>query len=412
MITMPQALKDKDGFEQLVSSSDSNGSTVLHYAAVHGSIADLSLLVQHGANLAADNHSGATPLHLSCMRGSVPVVAYLISVAPRLLNVVDGNGRTSLQIASLYGHARVVSILIESGATLLPDIDGRTPFHCAAWRGSIDCLQTLLTAFPSDLNCVDVEKATALNLAVAADHPDVVAFLLDNGAAISYDNSGQNCLDVAINRNVPKCVEVIVNHERKKFGAAVVIANIAIYLVYLLFLMSIIFVFPAYTPHPLENRDSLDRLMNVIQKAKEDNRTSLSSYEKIVFCFGHPELRITVLVATVLCLLKELLPMWYTGVAYFKRLSNVCELTVYALTLIFLDPYELLFQNLDIPRNPCPTLVWELAAMATVLGWIVLLLNFQRLPHIGIYIMMIISMVATMLKVLKCFQTDKATRIN
>ena len=36
----------------------------------------------------------------------------------------------------------------------------------------------------------------------------------------------------------------------------------------------------------------------------------------------------------------------------------------------------------------------------------------NRLPHIGIYIMMIISMVATMLKVLKCFQTDKATRIN
>ena len=107
----------------------------------------------------------------------MPIVEQLCSIAPRLINAVDVCGRTPLHIACLYARTKVVVYLIENGATLLQyvfpelevidsrwyhslirDRDGRTPFHCAAWRGSVDCLKELLRSFSTDLNSVDAEK--------------------------------------------------------------------------------------------------------------------------------------------------------------------------------------------------------------------------------------------------------------
>lgn len=48
---------------------------------------------------------------------------------------------------------------------------------------------------------------------------------------------------------------------RRKFGAAVVIANVVVYVLFLLLLMAMVVVFPAYSPRPLHNQDSLERLL-------------------------------------------------------------------------------------------------------------------------------------------------------
>ena len=111
---------------------------------------------------------------------------------------------------------------------------------------------------------------------------------------------------------------------------------------------------------------------------------------------------------------------------YFYSPSNVCEIVVYGLTFVFLDPYGVLLHDLNIPQDSCPKIVWEIAAVTVFLAWTLLLVNFQRyqmymanamennpidklyccccccccrMPHVGIYIVMIISMVKTMIQV-------------
>jgi hypothetical protein len=95
--------------------------------------------------------------------------------------------------------------------------------------------------------------------------------------------------------------------------------------------------------------------------------------------------------------------MWFKGFWYFKRLSNIFELAVYAMTMFFLDPFGLFLDRIDLPLESCPKVVWEIAALNVMLAWIVLLMSFQRLPYVGIYIVMIISMVKTMIQVCMFF---------
>jgi ankyrin repeat protein len=209
-----KCIKNIGDLRALISSVDKRKATALHYAAQFGNKSDVFLLTEKGANQAAGDENGATPLHLASGRGNLPIVEQLCSTAPRTIHAVDLCGRTPLHIACLYGKTKVAGYLTENGATLVQDRDGRTAFHCAAWHGSIDCLKVLLASFPSDLNIVDVEKATALHLAVAADHPDVTEFLLDNSASVTNNDIGQNCLDVAINKCLESCAYTIVNHER------------------------------------------------------------------------------------------------------------------------------------------------------------------------------------------------------
>ena len=110
------------------------------------------------------------------------------------------------------------------------------------------------------------------------------------------------------------------------------------------------------------------------------------------------------------------------GVTYLKKLSALVEIVVYILTLLSMDPFIVLFDRLEFDP-PCPRYYWEIGAMAIFLSWLNLLLYlrrypdtthfavgiqvcsrhqiiFLRLPRIGLYIVMILSMVQTMLKVL------------
>ena len=50
-------------------------------------------------------------------------------------------------------------------------------------------------------------------------------------------------------------------YPRRKFLAVVVIANIAIYAIFLLLLMTMAIHFSAYSPDPLEQEDSVKRLI-------------------------------------------------------------------------------------------------------------------------------------------------------
>ena len=78
------------------------------------------------------------------------------------------------------------------GPALAKSVNGeqRTPLHLAAQRGDTKLARILLD-FGADVNATDSEPSTILDLAVANNQREFVAFLLDNGvdeAALSIRN--------------------------------------------------------------------------------------------------------------------------------------------------------------------------------------------------------------------------------
>jgi ankyrin repeat protein len=211
-----ESLEHCPEFNELLSAPDNSGSTPLHYACQYGNLADVALLVDHGAQLDLVMEDGVSPLHLAAGRGHLAIVKRLSWYSPRLINAADDYGRTPLHIASLYGYPKVVEDLLLNGATLVADRDGRTPFFSASWKGSTECLKLLLSTFHCGLDHKDSEKATVLHLATLSNHPEVVSFLLDHGASITLDEAGRNCLDIAIASDFEQCASAILNHDRWK----------------------------------------------------------------------------------------------------------------------------------------------------------------------------------------------------
>lgn len=60
-----------------------------------------------------------------------------------------------------------------------------------------------------------------------------------------------------------------------------------------------------------------------------------------------------------------------------RRLSNLIEVVVYVLTLLYLDPFAVMVDELEFDP-PCPQIFWEAGAMAIFLAWLNLLLYFRR----------------------------------
>lgn len=58
-----------------VNSSNVDGFTPLHVAALHGRSALVSLLIRHGANVNARTNQNATPLHLASQNSHIQVPA-------------------------------------------------------------------------------------------------------------------------------------------------------------------------------------------------------------------------------------------------------------------------------------------------------------------------------------------------
>jgi hypothetical protein len=95
-----------------------NGSTPLLWALEGGCFEDVSvvrLLLEHGADINAQNHSGWTPLHWASFNGVLEVVRLLLKHGAEV-GAKDNDGKTALQFAAEEGREKVVELLREHGA--------------------------------------------------------------------------------------------------------------------------------------------------------------------------------------------------------------------------------------------------------------------------------------------------------
>lgn len=128
--------------------------TALHMAAAWDARHTAQMLLEHGAQIAIVDPDGQTPLHLAAASNSVATLRVLLEAIP---------SSECYQIVNRYNR------------------NGYTALHLAAEQGLSDCCKTLLVLGQADpgLGLLAMPHATAMDLAMLAEHHEVVQVLRD-----------------------------------------------------------------------------------------------------------------------------------------------------------------------------------------------------------------------------------------
>ncbi|KGO46173.1 hypothetical protein PEX1_086780 [Penicillium expansum] len=115
----------------VINSGDNFGRTPLHWAADKGYKDTMQLLLDHGADVDAQDFSKQTPLSRSAWRGWQECVSLLLHRGARS-DIPDQNGQVPLHLAVVNGSTAVVRHLCNKQSLTSIDLDGQTGLHLAA----------------------------------------------------------------------------------------------------------------------------------------------------------------------------------------------------------------------------------------------------------------------------------------
>nr|XP_046249206.1 ankyrin repeat domain-containing protein 27 isoform X2 [Scatophagus argus] len=147
-----------------VNSSNVDGFTPLHVAALHGHSVLAALLIRHGANVNARTNQSATPLHLASQNSHVQAVRFLLECNAKL-NKKDNYGNTPLIHACLRGNVETASTLLQSNALVnVANLQGNTALHEAV-RGGHQALVELLLRSGASASLRNKRQRTPLDCA-------------------------------------------------------------------------------------------------------------------------------------------------------------------------------------------------------------------------------------------------------
>ncbi|XP_065915159.1 transient receptor potential cation channel subfamily A member 1-like isoform X2 [Dysidea avara] len=101
----------------LINKPDKFSHIPIHDAAEHGSLKQVSMLLDRGSMIVS-TVDGYTPLHFASFRGHLNVAAKLIKRHPFQKDLVTNNGDTALHLAATNGHSTVVKLLLDNGVPI------------------------------------------------------------------------------------------------------------------------------------------------------------------------------------------------------------------------------------------------------------------------------------------------------
>ncbi|KAI5247576.1 Pfs, NACHT and ankyrin domain protein [Aureobasidium subglaciale] len=180
------------------------GETALYGASVHGHVETVRALLDHGANVDAQNLMGKTALDAAASKGHLQVVELLVTHTLRV-NVSKGYYESALEAAAHHGHLRVVEYLLDkvdyknikmnrsrTGADV-----GQTDDLCAACAaGRVERVRTLLEDDGAGVMSSKT-KEDALRLARHHRQPEIIQ-MLNNYSGIGYGFDRDNLFGTAL----------------------------------------------------------------------------------------------------------------------------------------------------------------------------------------------------------------------
>lgn len=173
-----------------VNAKDHQGRSALHILA-SSTIFDnnhrteieslIETLLAAGADPSLKNDREETPLHECLECGALNTAFLLIPHTPT--GIMSRYGETPLHIASRKNYADMVAKLLEHGEDpSIQDAGGNTPLHLASARGFHQIVSLLVTSPLAQLEKLNVEGLTALQVATESGFINAVRLLLKAGA--------------------------------------------------------------------------------------------------------------------------------------------------------------------------------------------------------------------------------------
>lgn len=226
------------------AEEDINERNCLHEAAISGKECVLRVGVENGVDVGRPDVYGRIPLHYAAMHGRVDMIRVLISVKPATIDIMDHDNYTPLihaishnqvdcvrqlivanaridprheqefiplNLACQNGFDEIAGILLENKASVLPDAEGLFPQHLVARSGR--CVQLLLLLQKYDANANEPDKLfqwTPIFHAASEGHANCLRVLLDNGArADVLDEKGLSALYYAAWEGHLDCMQLL-----------------------------------------------------------------------------------------------------------------------------------------------------------------------------------------------------------
>ncbi|KAM4739650.1 uncharacterized protein kank4 isoform 1-T3 [Anableps anableps] len=167
----------------VVNLTDGNGNMALHYSVSHSNFSVVKLLLDTGLCETDNvNKAGYTPVMLAALTAAESPDD--LEVAEQLLKLGDVNarsrqaGQTALMLAVSHGRVAMVKLLLSCGADVnAQDSEGSTALMCASEHGHTHIACLLLETGRCDIALTDKNGQTALSVAEAAAHQDIIDLL-------------------------------------------------------------------------------------------------------------------------------------------------------------------------------------------------------------------------------------------
>ena len=151
-----------------IGVKNSNGESVLHWAARFGQVDLIVQFTKCGLNVNAEDNDGWTPLHFAADNGNLKSVRKLLESGGKAsMTVVAGTCGTPLHLAVAKGYKHIVSVLLEEGCPIgVKNSNGRSVLHWAAGFGQVDLI-ALFVKGGLNANAEDNDGWTPLHTAAA-----------------------------------------------------------------------------------------------------------------------------------------------------------------------------------------------------------------------------------------------------
>mmetsp|Transcript_15099 Transcript_15099/g.32534 ORF Transcript_15099/g.32534 Transcript_15099/m.32534 type:complete len:593 (+) Transcript_15099:460-2238(+) len=196
---MDEVLRFKDGWNE----RDQDGSTVLHWGALLGSLEVVNKALDMGLEVDVRAENKQTPLFWAVTRGQVKTVKALLARGADMF-AKDSLGASPPLIAIQFKQATVLLYLlanekIRSQVLATVDSKGCTLSHWAAYVGDMAGLK-ILEHYRADIaGARDNDGKTALHRSVSQNfNRDIIEFLLDQQVnPYVKDSNGKTFLDIA-----------------------------------------------------------------------------------------------------------------------------------------------------------------------------------------------------------------------
>lgn len=198
------------------AADKADGITALHFAARNDHLEIVKLLQAHGAQPKRTDCDGRAAIHHAIRGNSCSCLEFFLEEASDDIPP-DKYGNSLWHLAGLQFDKQILEILARF-LTPIPRLNelkaknGWSPLLCAAFTGSVECLEWLIQA-GCDVMDVANDGSTALHIAVESPSYEAVRVLLAKGCDVnSRGRIGQTSLMIAAERGYVDMMDLLISN--------------------------------------------------------------------------------------------------------------------------------------------------------------------------------------------------------